>query len=44
MIQTSADRARLVDAEAAARPVLPDDVFIGELVAMAAAALAAPGG
>ncbi|MFN8040933.1 MAG: hypothetical protein U0Q07_17085 [Acidimicrobiales bacterium] len=44
VIQTSADRARLVDAEAAARPVLPDDVFIGELVAMAAAALAAPGG
>jgi len=42
VIQTSADRARLVDAEAAARPVLPDDVFIAELVAMAAAALAAP--
>ncbi len=44
VIQTAADRARLVDAEAAARPVLPADVFTAELVAMAAAALAAPAG
>jgi AcrR family transcriptional regulator len=41
-IQNSADRARMVDASQGARPLLPDDAFVTNLVDMAYGALRAP--
>ena len=41
-IQNSADRARMVDASRGARPLMPDDIFVTNLVDMAYGALRAP--